>query len=36
MGTPTDDRRDLLTVIALMRAKPGKEQDLYDALIALV
>ncbi len=36
MGTPTDDRRDLLTVIAHMRAKPGKEQDLHDALAALV
>jgi quinol monooxygenase YgiN len=36
MGTPTDDRRDLLTVIAHMRAKPGKEQELNDALVALV
>lgn len=36
MATPTDDRRDLLTVIAYMRAKPGKEQQLYDALQALV
>ena len=27
MTTPTDTRRDLLTVIARMRAKPGKEQD---------
>jgi quinol monooxygenase YgiN len=36
MGTPTDDRRDLLTVIAHMRAKPGKQQELNDALVALV
>jgi quinol monooxygenase YgiN len=36
MATPTDDRRDLLTVIAHMRAKPGKEQELHDALAALV
>ena len=36
MPTPTDDRRDLLTVIASMRAKPGKEQALRDALESLV
>jgi quinol monooxygenase YgiN len=36
MPTPTDDRRDLLTVIAHMRAQPGREQDLRDALTALV
>ena len=29
-------RRDLLTVIASMRARPGKEQDLRDALEALI
>ncbi len=34
--TPTDDRRDLLTVIAHMRAKPGKEEELRSALQALV
>jgi hypothetical protein len=34
--TPTDDRRDLLTVIAHMHAKPGKEQELHDALTPLV
>jgi len=34
--TPTDTRRDLLTVIATMRAKPGKEQQLRDALEALI
>ena len=36
MPTPTDERRDLLTVIAHMRAKPGKEQALREALEALV
>ena len=36
MPTPTDERRDLLTVIAHMRAEPGREQDLRDALVALV
>ena len=36
MPTPTDDRRDLLTVIAYMRAKPGKEDELRDALKALI
>ena len=36
MPTPTDDRRDLLTVIASMRAKPGKEQALREALEALI
>jgi quinol monooxygenase YgiN len=34
--TPTDDRRDLLTVIANMKAKPGKEQELRQALEALI
>ena len=36
MPTPTDERRGLLTVIAHMRAKPGREQDLRQALKALV
>ncbi len=36
MPTPTDERRDLLTVIAHMRARPGKEQELRDALVSLV
>ncbi len=36
MTTPTDDRPELLTVIAHVRAKPGKQQELRDALIALV
>jgi quinol monooxygenase YgiN len=34
--TPTDARPDLVTVIAHMRAKPGKEQDLRTALEALI
>jgi quinol monooxygenase YgiN len=33
--TPTDDRRDLLTVIAHMRAAPGKRDELRAALEAL-
>jgi quinol monooxygenase YgiN len=36
MTTPTDDRRDLLTVIAYMKAAPGKEDELRAALEALV
>lgn len=36
MPTPTDDRRDLLTVIAYMRAAPGKREELRAALEALV
>ena len=36
MPTPTDDRRDLLTVVANMKAKPGREQELRAALEALV
>ncbi|SDQ48106.1 putative quinol monooxygenase [Quadrisphaera sp. DSM 44207] len=36
MTTPTDSRRDLLTVVATMRAKPGKEDELREALTSLV
>ncbi len=36
MATPTDDRRDLLTVIASMKAAPGKEDELRSELEALV
>jgi quinol monooxygenase YgiN len=36
MTTPTDDRRDLLTVIAYMKAKPGKEDELKTALQGLI
>jgi quinol monooxygenase YgiN len=34
--TPTDSRRDLLTVIAYMRAAPGRRDDLQAALEALI
>ena len=36
MTTPTDSNPNLLTVLARMRAKPGKEEALRDALVALV
>ena len=36
MATPTDDNRDLLTVVAYMRAAPGKEDELREGLAALV
>ena len=36
MSTPTDTRRDLVTVIAHMRAKPGKQQELREALEGLI
>ena len=36
MPTPTDERRDLLTVIAHMRAAPSKRDELRAALEALV
>jgi quinol monooxygenase YgiN len=36
VSTPTDSRPDLVTVIAHMRAKPGSEQDLRNALEALI
>ena len=36
MTTPTDDRRDLLTVIAFMKAAPGKEDELRRELEALI
>ena len=36
MATPTDDRRDLLTVIAYMQAAPGKEDELRRELTALI
>ena len=34
--TPTDSRKDLLTVIAYMQAAPGKRDELKSALEALV
>lgn len=36
MTTPTDDNRDLLTVVAYMRAAEGKTEELKAALEALV
>lgn len=36
MATPTDERRDLLTVIAYMKAAPGKEDELRTALESLI
>lgn len=36
MSTPTDDNRDLLTVVAYMRAAEGKTEELRSALEALI
>ena len=36
MTTPTDDNRDLLTVIAYMRAAEGRTEELKAALEALI
>lgn len=36
MPTPTDDNRDLLTVIAYMKAAPGKEDELREGLKSLI
>lgn len=36
MSIPTDDNRELLTVVATMRAKPGKEDELAAALESIV
>ncbi len=36
MSTPTDTRRDLLTVIVYMQAQPGKDRELRDLLESLV
>ena len=36
MTTPTDDRRDLVTVFASMRAAPGKEDELRRWLESVV
>ena len=36
MSTPTDSRPDLVTVIAHMRAKPGQEDQLRQALEGLI
>ena len=36
MATPTDENRDLLTVIVRMRARPGREKELQELLESLV
>jgi len=36
MSIPTDQNRELLSVVATMRAKPGKEQELRELLESLV
>ena len=36
MPTPTDDRRDLLTVVAYMHAAPGKRDELKAELVKLI
>lgn len=36
MSIPTDSNRELLSVVATMRAKPGKEQELRKLLEGLV
>lgn len=36
MTTPTDNNRELLTVVAVLRAKPGKEQEVRAGLEELV
>jgi quinol monooxygenase YgiN len=36
MTIPTDENRSLLTVVATMRAKPGKEDELRALLESLV
>ena len=36
MPTPTDDNRELLTVVAYMKAAPGKRDELKKELEALI
>jgi len=36
MSIPTDENRDLRTLVAFMRAKPGKEEELQTALESLI
>ena len=36
MSIPTDENRDLRTLVAVMRAKPGKEEELQTALESLI
>ena len=36
MTLPTDDRPGLLTVVATMKAKPGREQEVRELLESLI
>jgi quinol monooxygenase YgiN len=36
VSIPTDENRDLLTVVATMRAKAGKEQEVRELLESLI
>jgi quinol monooxygenase YgiN len=36
MSIPTDENRELLTVVATMRAKPGKEDELRAMLTGVI
>lgn len=36
MSIPTDENRDLLTVVAILRAQPGKEEELRETLESLI
>jgi len=36
MSIPTDENRGLRTLVAVMRAKPGKEEELQAALESLI
>jgi quinol monooxygenase YgiN len=36
MSIPTDENRELLSVVATMRAKAGKEQELRELLESLI
>lgn len=36
MSLPTDENRDLLTIIATFRAKPGREDQLREALTSII
>jgi quinol monooxygenase YgiN len=36
MSIPTDENRELLTVVATIRALPGKEDELRETLISVI
>lgn len=36
MAIPTDDNRDLLTIVATFRALPGKEDELRELLTSII